>query len=176
MKPFVNAILIVEGTHDVTRITTFFDVLDFVVTNGFDINIKDLEYLESVKNIHKVIVLTDSDEAGSAIRKSINNKIDGLIQVCVDVSKCSKNNKHGVAECEYDELFNKLKPYVSSDIIVDYLSVSDLFSLGLVGCPNCKEKRKIIEEKFILGDCNANNFIRRCTIKDIKFEELKYGN
>ena len=45
----------------------------------------------------KVIALLDPDEAGKTIRNKLNNLIRDVINVEIDINKCNRGRKNGVA-------------------------------------------------------------------------------
>ena len=75
-KPRIKYPVIVEGKYDRQRIIDLFDV-DCISTDGFGIFNSD-ETLATIKALAKksqIIVLTDSDGAGSLIRKRISQSV-----------------------------------------------------------------------------------------------------
>ena len=67
MKLFFDGVIVVEGTSDSSYLSSFIDAL-FIETNGYDIKQGDLEFLTHFNK--RIIILTDSDEAGNKIREN----------------------------------------------------------------------------------------------------------
>ena len=172
MKYCFDGIIVVEGKNDVSFLSSFIDSV-FVITNGYEIPSKEIEFINNERNAKKVIILTDSDAAGKQIREKLNKVIRSGINVEVDLLKCNKNNKHGVAECDKDEVINVLKEH-----FVDKRQNS---SLALKDLNVTKEERDFLCEQLHLGICNAKTSIKRINYLEISLEEInnlltKYGN
>lgn len=177
MKYYFDGVIVVEGKNDISHLSSFIDAI-FVVTNGYDIDKDELDFLNHLPKEKKIILLTDSDEAGKTIRARINQLLTNCINLEVDINKCNKNDKHGVAECDNDELLNVLKKHLSTNkTIGGTINVSDVVCLGI----SDQKIRKHICETFHLGKCNNKTMIKRINYLNIGLEELKkeverYGN
>ena len=169
MKYYIDGVLVVEGTGDSAYLSSFIDCL-YVETNGYDLPKEEIDFLNHIPSNKKIIILTDSDDAGINIRKAINNKIGGAINVSVDVRYCNKNNKHGIAECEKNELINVLKEhFVKNNNKDNNITVADIQQCGVIN----KETRNYACNKFHLGRCNNKTFIKRFCFMNYQLEDLK---
>ena len=176
MKKTINDVLVVEGTGDASYISTFVEAL-IIATNGYEMPEEELNFLRHLPEGKKAIILTDSDEAGYKIRKVLNDKLDNLENIYVDISKCNKNNKHGVAECDKEELLKVLEPYVCKPTKKELLTTSDLLSIGI----DSKAKREYIAKELHLGKCNNKTLLKRLNYLQISLQNLdkiikNYGN
>ena len=177
MKYCFDGVIVVEGTGDVSFLSSFIDSL-YVITNGYEINKKEIDFLNHVPSSKTIIVLTDSDEAGKKIRETLNQRLNNPTNIEVDINKCNKNNKHGVAECDKEEVINVLKEHLSSNVDVNQIwTCSIINKLGI----NNKAIRDYICDKFHLGICNNKTMIKRMNFLNIKIEDVKgeidrYGN
>ena len=104
MKYFFDGIIVLEGRNDESYLSSFIDSI-YVVTNGYEIPIDEIGFINNKRNNKPVIILTDSDEAGKSIREKLDSKIYKAINIEVDILKCNKNGKHGVAECDKEEIY-----------------------------------------------------------------------
>lgn len=165
MKIYLNGILVVEGKEDASYLSNYIDS-EIVTTNGFDIPNNVVSYLKD----KKVIVLTDPDEAGLKIRQKLNELLPTVINVEVDIKKCIRNTKNGVAECDINEVLTELKPYYidKSDSQSD-ITINDLYNLGLM---NNKDLRDEVSRRLNLGKCNAKTLYKRLLNNNIKLEQL----
>ena len=169
MKYFIDGVIVIEGTSDSAHLSSFIDCL-YVETNGYDLPDEEIDFLNHVPYNKKIIVLTDSDEAGIHIRQTINQKINKAINVSVDLNRCNKHNKHGVAECEENEIINVLKEHFAHYTNPsNNINVSDIQLCGIVD----KESRNYACNKLHLGKCNNKTFIKRFSFMDYKLEDLK---
>lgn len=166
MKLFFDGVIVVEGTGDSSFLSSFIDTL-FIETNGYDIKQNDLDFLTHFNKT--IIVLTDSDKAGEEIRKRLCDSLPNAINIRVNPDKCNKNGKHGVAECEKEEILDKLNKYLSKDINKGILCLKDLISLT----KNDYVAKNVISEKYHLGTINNKEMIKRLNMKEITKEELQ---
>ena len=175
MKNNIDAIIVVEGSMDVGRISTYFHA-NFITTNGYEIPKEEIVFLKHLPKEKEIIILTDSDEAGNQIRNRLNEQLDRVINLKIDISKCNKNGKHGVAESEKDELISLLTPYIK-EVTYGNLTVSDLINLGI----DSHNKREFVSQKLHLGITNNKTFLKRVNYLNIEKETLRkiikeYGN
>ena len=177
MKEYLRGVLVVEGKEDAAYLSNYI-ASEIVVLNGFEMSPTTINYLKD----KEVIVLVDPDEAGQKIRKTINTKLSNVINAEIDINKCIRGNKKGVAECDISEIMSKLQPYfVKNPAKLQRISTSDLYSLGLVN--EEKVLRNYVCEKLNLGKCNGKILLKRLNENNISIEELstiveeyKHGN
>ena len=176
MKLHLNRILVVEGKEDASYLSNYIDS-EIVVVNGYELSKATISYLKD----KPVILLLDPDLAGEEIRKKLNLALNNVINVSVDIKKCTKGVKNGIAECEIDEVLCKLSEFCGdfSAKRPDF-STSDLYELGL---SNDKNMRKFVCKKLNLGECNFKIMQKRLITNNIKLkqvceiiEEYKNGN
>lgn len=176
MKKTFNGVLVVEGSNDASYISSFVDAI-IVTTNGYEIPKSELDFLTHLPGDKNIYILTDSDEAGNTIRKRLNESLPSATNLYVDFNKCNKNNKHGVAECEKEELLKVLENHLIEQENNGNLSLNDLYSTGL----DDKKKRDYIAKKLHLGKCNNKILLKRINYLGITTKELEvalkdYGN
>ncbi len=166
MKAYLDGILVVEGKEDASYLSNYI-ASEIVIVNGFELSKDTINYLKD----KKVILLLDPDESGLKIRKKLNKELTNPINAEIDISKCNRGIKKGVAECQIDEVLAKLSQYViekdmgnTSDI-----KISDLYELGLI---NNKELRDEVCEKLNLGKCNGKQLYKRLLINKISLNQL----
>ena len=166
MKQFLNAILVVEGKEDASYLSNYI-ASEIVTVNGYELSEANISYLKD----KKVIILTDPDQAGKDIRKKLNELLNDTINIEVDINKCNRGKKNGIAECEIDEILATLKPYVidrkETNSNIDSYA---LYELGILGN---KELRKYVCGKLKLGDCNNRQLVKRINYQCIKLDALK---
>jgi len=181
MKEKISGIIVVEGKADENVLKAIFDC-EIIKTNGYDVKPEDIMFLKKASEYENIVVLTDSDKAGEEIRSRLNKSIFNIENVKVNIDLCDKNGKHGVAECDFDEIYNVLKPFISKkDKKPNNITKANLINLGLIGDSNSKEKRDYLSKKLSLGTCNSKNILNRLLILRITLKEVKealedYGN
>ena len=166
MKLFLKGILVVEGKEDASYLSNYIDS-EIVILNGYEMDERTINYLEN----KTVIALLDPDEAGHTIRKELNKRILNVINVEVDIKKCTKGKKTGIAECEINEIINALKPYAIDKVLNESdIKQSDLFNLNLLSNKNL---RNYVCDKLGLGKCNGKKMYQRLVSSHIQLNELK---
>lgn len=165
MKMFLDGILVVEGKEDASYLSNYISS-EIVVLNGYDIQESTINYLKN----KKVILLIDPDDAGLAIRNKLNTLLPNVVNVEININKCNRGTKTGVAECEIDEILTKLKSYAATENKTSSdIQLSDLYNLGLMSDKDLREK---VCAKLNLGKCNAKTLFKRLQSNNIKLEQL----
>ena len=165
---YYDGIIVVEGRGDEAFLSSFIDSI-YVVTNGFELNKKDIDFLKSIKDKNKIIVLTDSDDAGLKIRQRIEEEIPGCVNIVADINECNKNGKHGIAESNKKHILSLFKGKLT--LVKEEktcVKSSELYGLGL----NNKNKRNELCEKLRLGNCNFKTMIKRINYKQIDLKQI----
>ena len=165
MKIFLNRTLVVEGKEDASYLSNYISS-EIVVVNGYELSEETISYLKN----KEVILLLDPDEAGKKIREKLNNEIVNAINIEIDINKCNRGTKKGVAECEIEEILSKLHKYVIEETNSDLdIQMSDLYNLGLM---TNKELREKVCAKLNLGRCNAKTLYKRLNRNSISLKQL----
>ena len=163
---YLDGILVVEGKEDASYLSNYISS-EIVVVNGYELDAKTIAYLQG----KKVIALLDPDDAGKTIRKKLNAIIPDLINVEIDINKCNRGKKNGVAECEIGELIGKLQAFsVKNPQICQNITIFDLYNLGIT---ESSELREYVSEKLNLGKCNNKQLLKRMNLNQIQLEVLK---
>ena len=103
--------------------------------------------------------------------KKLNTIISGLINVEIDINKCNRGKKNGVAECQIDELIGKLQAFsVKNPEIPQNIAISDLYNLGIT---ENNELRQYVTEKLNLGKCNNKQLLKRLNLNQVQLDLLK---
>ena len=176
MKISLNRILVVEGKEDASYLSNYI-ASEIVVVNGYELSESTISYLKD----KPVILLLDPDSAGESIRNKLNRVLNNVENVSIDIKKCTRGSKNGVAECEISEVLDKLSEFyrVFDEKHADF-DISDLYELGLA---ENKELRAYICNKLNLGNCNFKTLNKRLVLNNIQLrqiceiiEEYKHGN
>ena len=165
MKLTLNRVLVVEGKEDASYLSNYIDS-EIVVINGYELSDATISYLKD----KPVLLLLDPDSAGEEIRKKLNRVLNNVTNVFIDIKKCTKGIKNGVAECEIDEILSKLSEYcrVFGEKQPDF-TTADLYKLGL---SNNKDLRKYVSERLNLGKCNFKTLNKRLILNNINLEQI----
>lgn len=166
-----DKIVVVEGKYDRIRLAPIIDAT-IVQTDGFGIfNNKELSsMLKTLAKQRGLIIMTDSDKAGFAIRNHIINLVgsDNVINVYIpDVEGKEKRKAHpskegtlGVEGMSEEILLDALKKAgvdAEKSEKKKYLTKTDLYLLGLSGGENSSLLRdKIKKELGLPARLSAN--------------------
>jgi ribonuclease M5 len=173
IKTKISAIIVVEGVTDVAFLTSFIDA-EFVSTNGSDVPLQTISYLEMQSKTKPIIVLTDPDTPGQRIRAKLDENIKNLRHCFIAKKDAVKNGKVGVAETDKTVILKALehqlenKPYSES-----LLREIDLYSLGLSGAPKSQELRMKIADHFHIGFVNGKQFLKRAKSLNLSYQIIE---
>lgn len=173
MKRKIDGIIVVEGKTDVAFLNEFIEA-EFVITNGSEISEETINYLIKASKKRDVFVLTDPDSPGKRIRDILDSKIDNLKHCFVSKEQSIKNGKVGVAESTKEEVIHALEhAFQTNKNAIGSITMSELYSLGLVGSQESETKRLNVSKKMNLGYCNAKTFLKRLNNNCVNIEEVK---
>ena len=166
MKMHLDGVLVVEGKEDASYLSNYISS-EIVVVNGYELDAKTIAYLQG----KKVIALLDPDDAGKTIRKKLNDAICDVINIEIDINKCNRGKKNGVAECEISEIIGKLQAFsIKNPEITPNIAISDLYNLGIT---ENNELRTHVAKKLNLGICNNKQLLKRLNLNQVQLEVLK---
>ena len=150
----IKEIIIVEGLHDKIRLGRLIDTV-IITTDGFQIykNKEKIALIKRLGEVCGVIVLTDSDSAGSRIRGFLKNtlKLQNIKQVYTPQikgkehrkDKASKEGFLGVEGIDCDILLDLILQTASIDIDNSpKITKQDFMEFGLSGHTNSSALRR----------------------------------
>ena len=171
----IDGVLIVEGKADVSYLSSFIDSY-FFTTNGYDLDKQKITFLNEASKVNKLIIFTDSDDAGEVIRNRLKNEIKPIFEAKSSGKSRKNYKKTGVAEQTKELVLEALKDYVSNNDIVRYdYHLIDLVSLS----DNPTNKKDKLIKKYRLIDGNIKSLESQLNILKIlpkEIEELLSGN
>lgn len=176
MKYHVDNLIVVEGKEDVCFLSSFIDAT-YVQTKGYNLCKKDLPFVLEASKRKPVIVFTDPDKAGEEIRDKINDILVNKIDIKVDLDKCTRGAKNGVAECDKEEIIRVLRPYFTKNDKKYELTLDDFIAVGV----DDTDKRNWLCDRLNLGKCNTKTMVKRANFlhldkSTLEKEMSKYGN
>lgn len=171
-KTVINALIVVEGTTDVSLLTSFLDV-EIVTTNGSDVPRETIDYILEASKRKDVIVLTDPDYPGKRIRDVLDQHIPNLKHAYIPKEKAIKHHKVGVAESDKETILDALSHItITKSPMPGSLTYSDLLELKLVG-ENSKVNKESVETHFHLGYGNGKTLLKRLNAMNIDKKQLE---
>ena len=178
MKPGIKEVIVVEGTHDSTRLKEFFDC-ETIVTGGLAKKDKILEQIKAAKERCGVIVFTDPDGPGAKIRRWIDEAVPGCAHAFVMKEDARTKRKVGIEHAPFEVLKEALDHLVTwgepqSD---ESITAADFYELGLLGSEQSEENRKKAARAFHIGMGSAKtmrqSFNKMGITKEMIREQLK---
>lgn len=170
----VNEVIIVEGKYDKIKLSQFIDGL-IIVTNGFNIfnNKNNRDFIKKMADERGIVILTDSDSSGFLIRNYIKSFVDSskiknayipqLLGKEKRKNKFSKEGYLGVEGLNENIIREALVNAGVSSIKRtnhDYITLNDLYDLGLTGNNNSKILRQELYRHYNLPSyLNIKDFI-----------------
>lgn len=169
MRYYFEGIIVVEGKEDSSYLSSFITA-EYVITNGYELPNEEIDYLNEASKHNQILVLVDPDDAGREIEKKLNNKLLKATYLNVEISKCNRGQKSGVAECDQEEILKILNPY---------LTVEKSKNSGVLQEKSLKIElsnkllRQHIASKYHLGKCNNKTLFKRLGTLKICEEDLR---
>ena len=165
MKIHLSRTLVVEGKEDASYLSNYIDS-EIVVVNGFELNKETISYLRN----KPVILLLDPDDAGLQIRNKLHHLLSDYIDIEIDIAKCNRGSKSGIAECEIDEVLGKLRPLYANKVETKHnITSSELYNLGLA---DNEKLRAFVCGRLELGSCNFKTLRKRLILNNIQLDKV----
>jgi len=177
--------IIVEGKYDKAFLKSFLDAT-IITTEGFGVykNKKFDNLISLLAEQNKVIVLTDSDNAGKQIRNYLKNILKDIEIINVYTpqikgkekrkSNYSKEGFLGVEGQNKEEILSLLKEVLEEKTVTNAITKTDLFFLGLVGKENSTAKREeLLKELNLPLNLSTNMLLEVLNRKYTKAEFIE---
>ena len=171
----MNNVIVVEGIHDEMKIKSVYPNANVVITNGREISDQAIDLIKTLSINNEIIIFTDPDAPGEAIRKRITDAVPTAKQAFLRKKDAiSKNKKKvGIEHASKEVIIESLENVYTYNELNESITMSDLYNLGLNGFPNSKILRDRISEYLNIGMPNAKTFLKRLNLIQISLEELK---
>ena len=178
--------IIVEGRYDRQKLLSVCDAR-IITTDGFAVFKKSekLALIRALSEKSRVILLADSDGAGTVIRSYLKSALpkEKIIQLYIPKiegkekrkSEPSKEGTLGVEGMSAQLLFDILKPYaVGGEVPCGRpVTKADFYEDGLSGAKNSAEKRDVLAKKLNLPSGMTPNALLSAVNFLISYEEYK---
>ena len=171
----MSSVIVVEGIHDEMKIKSVYPNANVVITNGSEISKITLDLIKKLSETNEIIIFTDPDSPGEAIRKRITEVVPNSKQAFLRKKDAiSKNKKKvGIEHATKEIIMDSLENVYTFTESNNNITMSDLFNLGLNGSPKSQILRDKISEHLNIGKPNAKTFLKRINLIQISFEELR---
>lgn len=175
--------IIVEGKDDVDAVSRASEDL-IIPTHGFGIRETTWEVMEKAYREIGVIILTDPDHAGEAIRRRLTERFPDAVQCYMAREEAEKADDIGIENARPEDIRAALEKALelhgtaagrdSGKTADTYREVTmrDLTELGLSGTDGAAELRNAVCRELGIGYCNARMLLTRLRGFRIGYEAL----
>ena len=171
----MNSVIVVEGIHDEMKIKSVYPKANVIITNGREISDSTLAMIKKISETNEIIIFTDPDSPGEAIRRRITEIVPNAKQAFLRKKDAiSKNHKKvGIEHASAETIKESLDNLYIFNQENENIKMSDLFNLGLNGNKESTMLRDKISEYLNIGKPNAKTFLKRLNLINISLKELE---
>lgn len=169
-------IIVVEGLHDEIKIKSVYPNAKCIITNGSCVSDETIKLVKEMSKTHNIIVFTDPDSPGERIRSIITNAVPQAKHAFIRKKDAISSNKRkvGVEHATKEDIIKSLEDVYSNNVEVkEYITLNELYSLGLMGQDNSSILRDKISDKLNIGKPNVKTFLKRLNLLGITKDKLK---
>ncbi len=187
----IKETIVVEGRGDASNIARVCDA-NFIITSGLHISKKTLTEIDLALNNCGIIIFTDPDSAGRAIRRKITEKFKNrenkIKHANISVKEAKKKGDVGVENADDEAIIAALSAPLGISGEVERsqppnftpqykpapkYSMQDMIELGLAGKEDSAKKRQILCDFFRIPYSNAKTLAKKLTSYGIEIAEIK---
>lgn len=171
-KITIKEAIVVEGRDDTAAINRAVSALT-IETHGFGMPEKMWGIIEKAYEEQGIIIFTDPDYAGEKIRKKIAARFPACKQAFLPKGKALKNGNVGVENARPQDIIDALNnAHCTTSEREASFTEEDLFTWGLIGCPQAKERREKLGNLLSIGYGNSKTFLKKLNQFSITKEEF----
>ena len=170
----LDAIIVVEGRHDIAALSQFIDAT-FVATEGSSFPEEVQRLLLTYARLGRTfIILTDPDVPGEQIRKQLQTLLPQAIHAFVPKELARTTRKVVVEHAHPETLLAALhQAVVLSTPAVNTLSYQEFFDLGLVGTNDAAGRRLAVFAHYGLGHGSAKTLWKRLNALGLRQADIQ---
>lgn len=166
---------VVEGKTDIDKVKKC--GARFVIqTNGKFFNPYLISNLKEIAKHRQIVILTDPDPTGIAIRKKINQELNNSCLYIESPMRLSHDKKKiGIAQIKLNDLKEILKDYIYHDFESNEkieLTYEMMMNLNLIGLNSSKNK-EFISKKLNINSSTSKEFLLLLQMLEVKEDDLK---
>ncbi len=177
MKLKIKETIVVEGKRDVANLERVCSA-NFIITGGIQISSSTMVEIERAMEDTGIIVFTDPDGPGEAIRRRISERFpSGIKHAYISKREGRKNGDIGVENASESALISALESLklVGSAPQSDAIGYTfeDLFDMGLAGGVGSKDLRHKLCARLRIGECNSKTFLKKIRSYGISRDKIE---
>jgi ribonuclease M5 len=154
----INELIVVEGHHDEAALKRIVDA-DVITTHGLHQDETLIPLLREAVKTRGVIVFTDPDHPGETIRRRIAEAVEGVSHAYLSAKDARHRSKVGIEHASPEVLLEALSHVITWGDGVSDLTRTDLYTLGLCGHPDSRNRRRHLGDVLHLPDVNAKRLL-----------------
>lgn len=168
----LKEVIVVEGRDDLYAVKRAVDA-DVIVTDGFRLKSETIDLIRMAQRKRGVIVLTDPDHAGEAIRRKISSLVKGVKHAFIPRDEATLYDDVGVENASPESIVRALeKARVERIDREDVFTMEDMINAKLVGNQKASIRRAKLGAILGIGYANAGQFLKRLNTYNISREEF----
>lgn len=168
----IEEVIVVEGKHDYERLAQCVEA-DVIVSNGRNISKDFLELCDRLNKTRGIIVFTDPDGPGEAIRRRIIERVGTCKHASLHTIQAKKKQKVGIEHADTEDIINALKECASFSVKTHSLEYHDFVALGLSGGEGAQDKRDRLSEIFRFPRSNSKTCFKYLNMLGITKEMIE---
>ncbi|MCC5890268.1 MAG: ribonuclease M5 [Alkalibacterium sp.] len=172
----IKEIIVVEGRDDTKKLALAVDC-DTIETRGSAINRDILNQIELAHQTRGVIVFTDPDGPGEAIRKIISEAVPGVKHAFLTKDEARRKSETkesiGIEHASVDAIRRALSQVVEEKVQAEpTVSKQFLIKHDLIGSPQSRALRGALGEELRIGYTNGKQLEKRLNMFGITENEV----
>ena len=157
----IKEVIVVEGRDDTNAIRRAV-MAETIETHGFGITEDTWQLLAKAYEEKGLIVFTDPDHAGEAIRRRILERFPNAKEAFLDRAAATDGGDVGIENASPEDIRGALaKVAARGGSPEDPYTMKDLMAAGLMGGPGSRERREQAGRMLGIGYGNAAAFLRK---------------
>lgn len=172
----IKEVIVVEGRDDTKRLSLAVNC-DTIETRGSAINQEILDQIDLANQTRGVIVFTDPDGPGEAIRKIISKEVPGVKHAFLTRDEARRRSESkesiGIEHASVAAIRNALSQVVEERMEAEpTVSKQFLIQQDLIGSPQSKALRDALGEQLRIGYTNGKQLEKRLNMFGITEAEV----
>ncbi len=166
----IKEVIVVEGKHDHEHLLHYVEA-DIIVSNGLHISKEFLDLCKRLNEAQGIIVFTDPDGPGEAIRRKIMAYVGVCKHATLHVIQTKKKQKVGIEHADGEDIIQALMSCATFDQVKKSLSLGDFNDLGLSGRSDSQLRRDLLSQTFCFPRSNAKGCLKYLNMLGKTLEE-----
>lgn len=167
----IKETIVVEGRDDKAAVLAAVDA-NIICTHGYGISSATLAEIKAACEACGIIIFTDPDHAGRAIRNKLLSVCPGAKQAFLTKSQAFKKGDIGIENASPEDILKALKNASAEQGGSDRYTMRDMERLALVGSRDSARRRAELGAKLGIGGGNAKAFLKKLNFMGIELDDI----